>query len=72
MSLEGIGKLLLGVALVLLVLGGTFLLLGRFGLDRLPGDLVFRRGNFTVYAPIGLMILVSVVLTIVLNIFLRR
>jgi hypothetical protein len=71
-SLEGIGKLLIGGALVLLVLGGIFLLLGRFGLDRLPGDLVFRRGNFTVYAPIGLMILVSIVLTVVLNLFLRR
>jgi hypothetical protein len=71
-SLEGIGKLLIGAAIVLLVLGGIFFLLGRFGLDRLPGDLVFRRGNFTVYAPIGLMILVSVVLSIVLNIFLRR
>jgi uncharacterized membrane protein YwzB len=71
-SLEGIGKLLIGGALVLLVLGGIFLLLGRFGLDRLPGDLVFRRGNFTVYAPIGLMILVSIVLTILLNVFFRR
>jgi len=71
-SLEGIGKLLVGVAVVLLVIGGVFLLLSRFGLDRLPGDLVFRRGNLTVYAPIGLMILVSVVLTIVLNVFLRR
>ena len=72
MSLEGLGKLLIGGALVLLVLGVIFLLLGRFGLERLPGDLVFRRGNFTVYAPIGLMILISVVLTILLNIFLRR
>ena len=72
MSLEGIGKLLIGGAIVLLVLGGIFLLLGRFGLDRLPGDLVFRRGNVTLYAPIGLMIFVSVVLTIILNILLRR
>jgi Protein of unknown function (DUF2905) len=71
-SLYGIGKLLIGGAIVLLVLGGIFLLLGRFGLDRLPGDLVLRRGNFTVYAPIGLMIVVSIVLTILLNLFLRR
>jgi hypothetical protein len=71
-SLEGIGKLLIGGAIVLLVLGGLFLLLGRFGLDRLPGDFVFKRGNFTVYFPIGLMILLSIVGTIVLNLFLRR
>ena len=72
MGLEGIGKLLIGGAIVLLALGGLFLLLGRFGIDRLPGDLVFRRGNFTLYLPIGLMILLSVVGTIVLNIVFRR
>ena len=72
MSLEGIGKLLIGGAVVLLVLGVIFLLLSRFGLERLPGDLVFRRGNLTIYAPIGLMILVSIVLTILLNLFFRR
>ncbi len=70
--MEGIGKLLIGGAVVLLVLGGLFVLLGRFGLDRLPGDLVFRRGNFTIYFPIGLMILLSVVGTVVLNLLFRR
>ena len=72
MGLEGIGKLLIGGAVVLLVLGGLFLLLGRFGLERLPGDFVFKRGNVTVYFPIGLMILISVVATILLNLFFRR
>ncbi len=72
MGLEGIGRILIGGALVLLVLGGLFLLLGRLGLDRLPGDLVFRRGGFTVYFPIGLMILLSVVGTLVLNFLMRR
>lgn len=72
MSLEGIGKLLIGGAAVLLVLGGLLLLLGRFGLERLPGDFVFKRGNVTVYFPIGLMILISIVATILLNLFFRR
>lgn len=72
MGLENIGKLLIGGAVLLLVLGGLFLLLGRLGLDRLPGDLVFRRGNATVYFPIGIMILLSVVGTILLNLVLRR
>ena len=72
MGIEGLGRLLIGGALVLLVLGGLLLLLGRFGLDRLPGDLLFRRGGLTVYLPIGLMILLSVVGTVVLNVILRR
>ena len=72
MGLEALGKVLIGGAVVLLVLGGLLFLLGRFGLDRLPGDLVFKRGDFTLYIPIGLMILLSVVGTIVLNIIFRR
>ena len=72
MGLETIGRFLIGGALVLLVLGGLFLLFGRFGLDRLPGDLVLRRGGLTVYFPIGVMILLSVLGTIVLNIVFRR
>ena len=66
------GKVLIGGAVLLLVLGGLFLLLGRLGMDRLPGDLVFRRGDATFYFPIGLMILISIVGTIVLNIVFRR
>jgi hypothetical protein len=71
-SLEGIGKIFIGGAVVLLALGALFLLLGRLGLDRLPGDLVFRRGNVTVYFPIGLMILLSIVGTVLLSLFFRR
>ena len=63
---------MIGGAIVLLVIGALFLLLGRLGVDRLPGDLVFRRGNATIYFPIGLMILISVVGTIILNLVFRR
>ena len=72
MGLEGLGRLLIGGAVVLLVFGIIFVLLGRFGMDRLPGDLVLKRGNLTLYFPIGLMILLSVVGTIVLNLVFRR
>ena len=71
-GLAGLGRLLIGAAVVLLVVGGLFLLLGRLGVDRLPGDLVFRRGNATFYFPVGLMILLSVVGTVVLNLVFRR
>lgn len=67
-----VGKVLLVAGLSLALAGFLFVLLARLGVTRLPGDVVLRRGNFTLYAPIGLMILLSVVLTIVLNVFLRR
>jgi hypothetical protein len=72
MGLESVGKLLIGGAVALLVVGAIFLLLGRFGVDRIPGNITLRGGNFTVYFPIGLMIILSIVGTIILNIILRR
>jgi hypothetical protein len=67
-----LGKLLLAVAILLGVVGGTLLLLSHFGIGRLPGDVVIRRRNVTIYAPLGLMLVLSLVLTIVLNLFWRR
>ncbi len=71
-SFEGLGKVMIGVAVMLLALGVLFVVLGRLGVDRIPGDLVFRRGNLAVYFPMGLMILLSVVGTILLNLLFRR
>ncbi len=70
--LERWGKILLLIDGVLAVLGVTLWLLSRLGLDRMPGDLVLRGKNVTVYVPLGVMLLVSVVATLILNLFLRR
>ncbi|HEY8484994.1 MAG TPA: DUF2905 family protein [Longimicrobiales bacterium] len=72
MSLGTVGRLLLGAALLLAVVGLVFVILERLGLGRLPGDIVWRRGNVTVYFPLGLMLLLSLILTILLNVLLRR
>jgi len=65
-------KLLLVAAAVLSLIGVVLLVASRLGIERLPGDLVIRKGNFTLYAPIGLMIILSLVATIVLNLIARR
>jgi Zn-dependent protease with chaperone function len=70
--METLGRVLLGFGLVFLSAGIVFLLFARFGIGRLPGDIVVRRGNFALYAPLGLMIAVSLLLTIVLNLFSRK
>jgi uncharacterized membrane protein len=69
---EAAAKLLLAIAAVLALVGLALFGLSRLGLDRLPGDVVLRHGNFTLYAPVALMILVSIVLTILLNLLWRR
>jgi hypothetical protein len=65
-------KILIGFAVVLALVGAALLLASKLGIERLPGDVVIKRGNFTLYAPIGLMILLSVVGSIILNLFLRH
>ncbi|MCL5733986.1 MAG: DUF2905 domain-containing protein [Actinobacteria bacterium] len=72
MSLEAIAKIVLGVGVTFLALGGILFLAAKIGWMRLPGDLVYRGKNVTVYAPIGLMILLSIVATVVLNLLSRR
>jgi hypothetical protein len=67
-----VAKLLLAAAAMLAVVAGGLLLASKLGLERLPGDIVIKRGNFTLYAPIGLMIVLSVVGSILLNLFLRH
>jgi hypothetical protein len=71
-GLGGLGKALIVVGLGIAVLGLLLLVASRFGLTRLPGDIVIERKNFGFYAPLGLMILLSVLLTILLNLFARR
>lgn len=58
---------------LLIVVVGVVLVAGnRVGLGRLPGDLSFGKGNFRVYAPIATSLVISVVLTVLANLFLRR
>jgi DUF2905 family protein len=39
------------------------------GLGRLPGDIHIDSGNVQIFIPLGTMIVVSIVLTILLNVF---
>ena len=71
-NLEGIAKVLLSLGAGLLVLGAVLFLVAKLGWTRLPGDLVYRGKNVTVYLPVGLMILVSVVASLVLHFLSRR
>jgi hypothetical protein len=67
-----LGKMLLIGGLVLAACGVLLIAAERLGLGRLPGDLVWKRRNTTVYFPWVTSLLLSVILTVLLNIFLRR
>jgi Protein of unknown function (DUF2905) len=70
--METAGRVLLGAALIFAILGVGALALAKLGVDRLPATLTWRSDNVTVFVPIGLMVVASIIATIVLNMFLRR
>lgn len=63
-----LGKLLIGFGLVLVVVGGVVMLLGRANLPlgRLPGDIVYRGKHTTFYFPLATSVVLSVVLSILM------
>ncbi len=68
-----VARVLIIIGLIFLVVGGLLYLTGRFGmpLGRLPGDIRIVRGNTTIFFPLGTSILLSLILTILLNIIIR-
>lgn len=64
-----VGRILLLFGVVLAVVGGALMLFGRL---HLPGDFTIRSGSFTIYIPIATSILVSILLTIALNLLFRQ
>ena len=72
-----LGKILLGLGLVMVVLGGILLLAGNSAgkvpwLGRLPGDIYIEKENWRLYFPLGTSILISVVLSLLFWLFSRR
>ena len=68
-GLEPLGRMLLVIGALLVLFGLVLLFAGRLNLPfgRLPGDIVYRRDNLTVYAPLVSCLVVSVLLTVLLN-----
>ncbi len=67
-----IGRWLIGLGIILIIGGGVFLLAGRLPwLGRLPGDILIERENFKLFMPFGTMLVVSLILTVIVNIIAR-
>jgi hypothetical protein len=63
-----LGKVIIGLGILLVVLGAGVVIAGRLGLPlgRLPGDIAYKGKSVSVYIPIGTSILLSVALSLVL------
>jgi hypothetical protein len=66
--MDEIGKWLILFGVLLVAVGAVIFLLGKIpGVGRLPGDIVIQNENFTCFFPIATSILLSIVLTILLQ-----
>ena len=73
MAVESMGRMVLYIGVILVLVGGFFIMVSKvpwFG--RLPGDIVWRRDGITIFFPVTTMVLLSLILTILLNIVWRR
>ncbi len=68
-----LGKMLVVVGLLLAAVGVVLIIAGKLNipLGKLPGDITYQKKNLTVFAPFGTMLVVSLILTLILNIFSR-
>lgn len=69
MNWDEVGRFLVIAGVVLVVLGALFLISDKLPLGKLPGDIQIGTSKFKIYIPIATSILLSIVLTLILNFF---
>ena len=70
--MEGLGKTLIFIGIVLVVFGVIFFLGGKIPwLGHLPGDITIERERFTFYFPLATCLLVSALISLVVYFFRR-
>ena len=73
MEFQAIGRVIVTIGIVLIVLGLLIEFIPKltfFG--RLPGDINIKRENFSFYFPIVTSIVISLIITVVLNLLIGR
>ncbi|TMA66611.1 MAG: DUF2905 domain-containing protein [Deltaproteobacteria bacterium] len=71
--MQDLGRFLIVLGAAAVLIGVLLVLAPRIPwLGRLPGDVLIRRGTFTFYFPLVTCLVVSIILTLILNLFWRR
>jgi hypothetical protein len=63
------GNLLVIAGVMIVVFGLLINVFGQRGFPRLPGDILIQKENFTFYFPVVTSIVISILLTVLLNVF---
>ncbi len=72
-DLSHLGKILITIGVLIIILGGLLLLIGKVPwIGKLPGDFVWRGKNVSFFFPLTTSILISIVLSLILWLINRR
>lgn len=71
-NLQPLARLLIITGFILILAGLTLILFNRLGIFRLPGDILIQRRNLTVYIPVASAVILSLLLTLILNLIFWR
>jgi hypothetical protein len=66
------GRFLIIAGAVIVVVGMVFMVADKIPIGRLWGDMRFGSGRFRIYIPVTTSILLSIIITIILNFFSKR
>ena len=62
-------KILIIIGIILLIVGLLYPYIKKLGIGQLPGDILFKTGNSTFFFPVMTCLIISIVLTIIFNLF---
>lgn len=71
--MSGIGKMLLTLGVFLTLAGAALMLASKLGIPfgKLPGDITYHKKNVTVFFPLGTMLVISLTVSLILNLYSR-
>ncbi|MEO0216610.1 MAG: DUF2905 domain-containing protein [candidate division WOR-3 bacterium] len=70
--MQSLAKFFIVVGLIFILFGILFLIFPRISIFKLPGDILIKKDSFTFYFPVATSIIISLFLTLLLNLLLRR
>ncbi|MFN3533063.1 MAG: DUF2905 domain-containing protein [Candidatus Brocadia sp.] len=72
-ELSAFGKILIGLGIIMIIIGGLFMLGGKIPfIGRLPGDIAIQKKNFSFYFPITTCIIISIIFSLIMWLLSRK
>ena len=62
-------KILIIIGIIIFLIGLLYPFIKKLDIGQLPGDIIFKSGNSTLFFPIVTCLIISIILTLIFNLF---